>query len=49
MARREEQGAEVARVALTQLQAAPAQGEKNGRHGLSRAVAGSARRPPLGI
>jgi hypothetical protein len=27
----------------------PAQGEKNGRHGLSRAVAGSARRPPLGI
>ena len=27
---------------------APAQGEKNGRHGLSRA-AGSARRPPLGI
>ena len=32
MARREEQRAEVARVARAQLDAAPAQGEKSGRH-----------------
>ena len=36
-------------IAPARSRGAPAQGEKNGRHGLSRAVAGSARRPPLGI